>query len=129
MNSDERRAKMDALTEKVIGCAYRVSNTLGAGFLEKVYENSLAHELAKAGVCARQQHAMAVRYDNVVVGEYAADLLVEDVLLVELKAAKAMDDVHLAQCLNYLKATGLTLCLLINFGRPKVEVKRVVLNH
>ncbi len=128
MNADERRQRLNALAEKVIGCAFKVANTLGAGFLEKVYENALAHELRKAGLRADQQRGMSVRYDGVVVGEYAADILVEDCLLVELKAAKALDDVHLAQCLNYLKATDLNLCLLINFGTPKIEVKRVVLD-
>lgn len=122
MDPDE----MEGLTEKVIGCAYPASNVLGAGFLEKVYENALVHELRKAGLRVSQQQAMQVRYDGVVVGEYAADVLVEGVLLIELKAVKALDEVHLAQCLNYLKATGLNVCLLLNFGKPKVEVKRVV---
>ena len=119
-------AEMDELSERIIGCAYAVSNGLGAGFLEKVYENALAHELRKAGLRAEQQRPLRVQYDGVVVGEYAADLLVEDCILVELKAVKAFDDIHLAQCLNYLKATGLSLCLLINFGKPKADVKRVV---
>ena len=117
---------MDKLSEKVIGCAYAVSNVLGAGFLEKVYENALAHELRKSGLRVEQQHSLRVQYDGVIVGEYAADLLVEDCLPVELKAVKDLDEVHLAQCLNYLKATGLSLCLLINFGKPKVDVRRVV---
>jgi len=117
---------VDELTEKVIGCAYQVSNALGCGFLEKVYENALAHELRKAALRVRQQHGIKVHYDGVVVGEYAADLLVAGALLLELKAVKALDNIHLAQCLNYLKATGLRLCLLINFGKPKVEIRRVV---
>ena len=126
MNADEKRKRMDQLTEQVIGCAYAVSNALGSGFLEKVYENALAHELRKANLDVLQQHPILVTYDDLVVGEYAADLLVEGALLIELKAAKALDDVHLAQCLNYLKATGLRLCLLINFGLPRVQIKRVV---
>ncbi len=126
MNADERRSRLDELSEKVVGWAFKVANTLGAGFLEKVYENALAHELGKAGVDAQQQHGIEVHYDGVVVGEYAADLLVEGSLLVELKAVKAFDDMHLAQCLNYLKAAGLTLCPLINFGAPRLEIKRVV---
>ncbi len=101
-------------------------NGLGAGFLEKVYENALAHELRKTGLRVEQQHGITVHYDGVVVGEYAADLLVEDAVLVELKAVKGLDAVHMAQCMNYLKATGHTLCLLINFGTSRVEVKRVV---
>lgn len=104
------------LTEMIIGCAFRVSNTLGAGFLEKVYENALAHELRKSGLDVRQQCSVNVMYDGVVVGEFVADLIVEDVLI-ELKAVRSLDDFHLAQCLNYRKATRLPLCLLLNFGQ------------
>jgi GxxExxY protein len=114
------------ITEKIIGCAYTVANTLGAGFLEKVYENALAHDLRKAGLAVTQQAGVDVNYDGVVVGEYVADLLVENEILVELKAVKALDNVHMAQCMNYLKATGLQVCLLINFGAPRIEVKRVL---
>ncbi len=114
------------ITQQIIGCAYKVSNSLGSGFLEKVYENALAHELHKAGLLVSQQHRLSVQYDGIVVGEYVADLLVENRILVELKAVKTLDDVHLAQCLNYLKATGLRVCLLLNFGQPRVQVKRVV---
>ena len=74
----------------------------------------------------RRTNSTAVHYDGAVVGEYAADLLVEGKVIVELKAVKTLDDVHLAQCMNYLKATGLSVCLLVNFGKPKLEVKRVV---
>ena len=119
-------ADMDKLSERIIGCAYAVSNGLGAGFLEKVYENALAHELRKSGLRVEQQHAVSVEYDGILVGEYAADLLVESCVLVELKAVKEFDDIHMAQCLNYLKATGLSLCLLINFGKPRANVKRIV---
>jgi GxxExxY protein len=105
-----------------------VSNTLGSGFLEKVYENALALELRKSGLQAQQQHAIKVRYDGVVVGEFAADLLIEEKIIIELKAAKALDEVHMAQCLNYLKATGLSVCLLVNFGKPKAEIRRIVRN-
>ncbi|MBN2577969.1 MAG: GxxExxY protein [Pirellulales bacterium] len=118
--------RLNQLSEKVIGCAFTVSNALGAGFLEKVYENALAHELRKTGLHVEQQRGITVHYDGVVVGEYAADMFVENCLLVELKAAKSLEDVHLAQCLNYLKATRLPLCLLINFGTPKIQIKRVI---
>ncbi len=127
MNADERRWELDRITQKVIGCAYTVGNTLGCGFLEKVYENALAHELRKAGMHVAQQHPIKVRYDGVIVGEFVADLLVEQCVLVELKAVRAFDETHVAQCHNYLRATGLTVCLLINFGNPKVQVKRIVL--
>ncbi len=116
--------KKGDLTEKVIGHAYQVSNTLGTGFLEKVYENALAHELQKNGLKVKQQHPITINYDKKIVGEYVADMLIEDVLLVELKAVETLDKVHFAQCLNYVKATGHETCLLINFGRPKVQIKR-----
>jgi GxxExxY protein len=119
-------ARLNEITEKIIGCAYQVGNTLGCGFLEKVYENALAHELKKAGLGTEQQKANQVMYDGVVVGDYFADLLVEKSVIVEVKAVKAFDEIHMAQCLNYLKATSMKIGLLINFGNPRVEVKRVV---
>jgi GxxExxY protein len=118
-----------ALTQLIIGRALAVSNTLGAGFLEKNYENALAHELRKASLEVSQQQNIIVYYDNIIIGTYAADLLVENAILIELKAVRALDPAHKAQCLNYLKATGLSLCLLINFGSPRLEIKRVVNNH
>ncbi|HEY1685539.1 MAG TPA: GxxExxY protein [Tepidisphaeraceae bacterium] len=116
MDTDKDR-RFDALTEKIIGCAYKVHNGLGCGFLEKVYENALAHDLRKAGLNVRQQIAVNVIYDGIVVGDYLADLIVEGVVVIELKAIKGLDDIHSAQCINYLAATGLPICLLINFGR------------
>ena len=113
------------ITERIIGCAFRVMNTLGAGFLEKVYENALAQELREAGLQFCQQQAVTVRYHNVIVGEYMTDLVVEKTVVVELKAVKALDRVHTAQCINYLKATGLPVCLLINFGKPRLEIQRL----
>ena len=112
----------------MIGAALTVSNTLGVGFLEKVYENALAHELRKAGLAVEQQKVIQVEYDGVIVGDYVADILVEGDLLVELKAVKALDEIHMAQCMNYLKATGRRLCMLLNFGNPKLQIKRVVRN-
>jgi GxxExxY protein len=127
MNTDKHGWETNKITEMVIGAAYQVGNTLGSGFLEKVYENALAIEIHKSGLLAVQQHAISVKYENAVVGEFVADLLVQDEILVELKAVKALDEIHLAQCLNYLKATGRRVCLLINFGNPKIEIKRVML--
>ena len=127
MNTDKHRWETNQITEVVIGAAYQVANTLGSGFLEKVYENALAMEIRKSGLPAVQQHPIQVKYEGVVVGEFIADLLVRDEILVELKAVKALDEIHLAQCLNYLKATGLHVCLLVNFGNPKIEIKRMVL--
>ena len=126
MNADEHRLKLDQITEKIIGCAYTVANTLGCGFLEKVYENALAHEIRKAGFEVKQQYGIKVLYDNIIVGEYVSDLLVSDCVMVELKAVTQLDNIHTAQSLNYLKATGLHVCLLINFGKPKIDVKRLV---
>jgi GxxExxY protein len=124
MNADGRG--LDDTTEAVIGCAFRVSNVLGCGFLEKVYENALAMEIRKAGLEVVQQAGMEVTYNGSVVGEYRADLLVGGNVVVELKAAKALNAVDLAQCLNYLKASKLRVCLLLNFGRPKLEIRRIV---
>jgi GxxExxY protein len=126
MDADERRSRLDQITEKIIGCVHQVSNILGTGFLEKVYENALAVELAHAGLPVAQQRRIEVRYREVLVGDFVADILVEECVIVEIKAVKALDDVHTAQCLNYLKATGLQVCLLVNFGAPKATVKRVV---
>ena len=126
MDADKRRLELDRITENIIGCAYTVGNELGSGFLEKVYENALAHELKKTGLAVEQQYGVQVTYDGVLVGEFSGDLLVENSVLVELKTAKALDEVHAAQCLNYLKATGLRVCLLINFGSPRVQIKRIV---
>ena len=120
--------RLDALSKQIIGCALAVRRMLGTGSLEKVYENALVHELRRAGLTVAQQHRIVVRYDNVVVGDYTVDLLVENIVLVELKVARAIDDIHRAQCLNYLKATSLRLCLLLNFGRLRLEIKRMVRN-
>lgn len=126
MNADKRRLELDGSSRRVIGCTYDVADGLGAGFLEKVYENALAHEIRKMRLQVRQQHCVQVKYDGVIVGDFAADLLVQDCVLVELKACKAFDDIHAAQCMNYLRATGLSVCLLINSGSPKVQIKRIV---
>jgi GxxExxY protein len=100
MHTDEDGVSRN--TERVIGGAFQVLNTLGVGFLERVYENALVHELRKRGLDVVQQHGVNVIYDGVVVGAYNVDLLVEGSLIVELKAVKALDDVHAAQCLNYI---------------------------
>ena len=113
------------LTEKIIGAFYKVYNTLGYGFSEKVYENALLHELRKSGLKVQAQKSIEVWYDGILVGDFIADLLVEDTILVELKACRTLSDAHTAQALNYLAATGLRICLLLNFGSPKVEVRRL----
>jgi len=117
---------VDHITERIIGCAFEVGKVMGCGFLEKVYENALFHELTRNGLRVQQQYPLQVWYDDVVVGEYVADLLVEEKVLVELKAVQELGKVHMAQCLNYLHATRLKICLLLNFGTARVQVKRIV---
>ena len=102
---------------------------LGAGFLEKVYERALVRELALRGVNARAQVSFPVCYKERYVGEYVADLVVEEKVIVELKCVDRLANEHLAQCINYLKASGLPVALLINFQRPKVEWKRILLDQ
>src|SRR4051812_10308806 len=101
MDADERRSLINSKTERILGAAFLVSNVLGSGFLEKVYENALAYELAKQGFRVQQQWMIDVHYENVVVGQYVADMMIDEEVLVEIKAVKGLDDIHLAQCLNY----------------------------
>ena len=116
---------INTVTEKIIGCAYRVSNSLGIGFVEKVYENALAHDIQVSGFKVAQQAPIKVQYDGIIVGDFYADLLVEEKVLVELKAVSMLMNEHVAQSLNYLRASGLEICLLINFGTTKVQIKRL----
>jgi GxxExxY protein len=116
------------LTEKIIQAFFTVYNTLGYGFSEKVYENSLALELVKLGLQVEPQKKIAVYYDSQVVGEYFADIVVNGVVIVELKATRQLLDEHEAQLLNYLKATVIEVGLLLNFG-PKAEFKRKVYDN
>jgi GxxExxY protein len=111
------------VSEQVIKSFFHVYNTLGYGFLEKVYENSLRIALRKAGLAVAQQLPIAVQFEGEVVGEYFADLVVGGVILVELKAAHAIAAEHEAQLINYLKATGFQIGLILNFG-PKAEFRR-----
>ena len=129
MNTDERRSEknLDFLTEKVLGAVFEVSNALGAGFLEKVYQRALLRELSLRNLRAMAEVSFDVSYKGQSVGRYFADLLVEDVLVVELKCAERLAGEHTAQCLNYLRASDRRVCLLVNFQQPKVEWKRIVL--
>lgn len=124
----EEFLKHAALTERVIEAFYRVYNVLGYGFLEKVYENALQIELQKMGIQATAQSPVQVSYDDKVVGEYFADLMVEDCIIVEIKAAKSLAAEHEAQLLNYLKATDIEVGLLFNFG-PSPEIRRKVFDN
>jgi GxxExxY protein len=120
MDADQED-QMAALSGRVIGAFFQVSNTLGAGFLEKVYERALILELRRLGIRAVSQAPFRVRYLGQSVGLYHCDILVEDSILVELKCVERFSQEHLAQCLNYLRASGLSLCLPVNFQKPVVE--------
>jgi len=125
MDTDYRHSD---LTGAIIGAAYRVYNSLGAGFLEKVYENALALEVRRSGLEVGQQVAIPVRYEGELVGDYVADLVVGGKVIVEVKAVNGLDAFHEAQLINYLKATGIEVGLLLNFGR-EMEIKRRILDR
>ena len=123
MNADLQDYKHSELTEKIIEAFYKVYNTLGYGFLEKVYENALLLEFKYLNLQALSQTPINVLYNGVIIGEYFADILVEGKVILEIKAAKALSVEHEAQLLNYLKATNVEVGLLLNFG-PKPEIRR-----
>jgi GxxExxY protein len=123
------RTTLDELSELVIGAVFEVANSLGPGFLEKVYERALLQELNTLGMTTESQVPFSIMYKGSCVGEYLPDILVERSLLVELKCVDRFCDEHMAQCMNYLKASGITVCLLVNFQRARVEWKRVVLGY
>jgi GxxExxY protein len=121
----EANVEQEAATEKIIGCAYRVYNKMGFGFLESVYEKCLMIELKKAGLVAESQVPIQVTYEGEVVGEFVADVLVEGIIL-ELKSVKRIVRAHEIQLVNYLTATQKEIGLILNFAETKVEVKRKV---
>ncbi len=120
--------EINDITYKINGAIFEVNRILGPGFLEKVYENALAQELKSIGLKVETQSPIKVYYKKECVGEYFADLLVEDKVIVELKTVKKIEKIHEAQLLNYLKATGIQIGLLVNFREQKAEIKRFVLN-
>ena len=131
MNTDQQPPSRSILiegelTEKVLGAAFKVLNTLGPGFLEKVYENALSFQLQRIGLSVESQKVFHVEYEGAIVGEYQADLVVAGKVIVECKAISNMDSVHEAQLINYLKASGVHVGLLINFGRPTLQYRRLV---
>jgi GxxExxY protein len=128
-NNREGTQMRKRISERVIGCAYAVGNELGPGFLETVYENALCFELKRQGIEIERQVPLDVRYKGEMVGKYFADILVERRLLLELKSVSSLASEHKAQVINYLKATGLSVGLLINFGKPRTEIQRVVWKH
>ena len=117
--------ELDTLANLVIGCAITVAKNLRPGYLERVYENALFHELSKNGFQVEKQVYMDVFYDGVMVGQFVADMVVNGSLLLELKAVSEINNVHIAQALNYLTTTDNRLCLILNFGSPKLGIKRV----
>lgn len=117
--------EINELSEKIIGCSYEVYNTLGYGFLEKVYENSLVVELKKRNLDVKQQEKLTIYYKDNIVGDYYADLIVENAIIIELKSTKEISNAHKMQLLNYLKATHIKLGLLINFSPTTVEIRRI----
>ena len=128
MNTDCKDIKYNELTDKIIKIFYRVYNKLGYGFLEKVYENAMMIEFKREGIPVVSQSAIKVFYEDEIIGEYFADLLVDDKVIVEIKASKNLVVENEAQLLNYLKATNIEVGLLLNFG-PKPEVKRKVFDN
>lgn len=114
------------LTERILAAGFKALNTLGAGFLGKVYENALIVKLRNCGLSVENQRVFATRYEGMVVGDYQADLVVSGKVIVECKAVTALDPVHGAHLMNYLKASGIRVGLLMNFGRPKLQYRRLV---
>lgn len=114
------------VSEAIIGCAFEVANILGRGFVENIYANALAKEIARHAFEVRREFPVQVHYKEELVGDFFCDLLIERKIIVEVKATSGLNNLHLAQCLNYLKATDFKLCLLINFGAASVQVKRIV---
>ena len=122
----EERARLNRVTYDILGAAFDVQHSLGSGFLEKVYENALSLELRSRDRLVDQQVGIDVRYRGEVVGTYYADLLVEDSVIVELKSSAGLDHSHYLQCVHYLAATDHRVCLLLNFGRSRLEYRRIV---
>jgi len=120
------RMQFEELTEKIIGCAYQVYSRMGFGFLESVYEKCLLMELNKVGLHAQAQQPITVHYKEAAVGEFVADILVQETIVVELKSVRRLALAHEVQLVNYLVATGKPIGLLLNFGEQKVQVRRKV---
>lgn len=117
------------ITDKIIKCALKVSEVLGAGFVDKVYERALLYELEKNRFQTEVQYPMNVYYEGIIVGDFVADLIVQNCILVEIEAVPTLTDNHKQKCLNYLKASELELCLLINFGSYELQVETIMLNY
>jgi len=121
--------KYEDITKAIIGCAFEVSNELGVGFIESVYEKAMVIAMEQKGLSSQTQHPIKVMFRQKCVGDFYADILVEGVVIIELKAVKAIAPEHQAQLINYLNATGIEVGLLINFGSPKLEYRRFTRSH
>ena len=126
MDTNENEILYKDLSYKIVGLAMRVHSKLGNGFLEKVYENALMVLFRREGIEAKQQAPITVYFEEEVVGNYYADILVENRVILEIKSVEKIIDAHIAQTLNYLKATSLRLAIILNFSREKLEYKRIV---
>ncbi|MGH7800174.1 MAG: GxxExxY protein [Thermodesulfobacteriota bacterium] len=126
MSTNEKEILYKELSYKIIGLAMEVHSKLGYGFLEKVYENAMMLLFRREGIQAKQQAPIKVCFEGEIVGDYFADILVEDKIILELKVLEKITDVHIAQALNYLKATGLELAIILNFRKRKLEYERLV---
>ena len=126
MNDNENIIYKD-LSYKIVELALEVHNELGCGFLEKVYENALMLLLEREKIPAKQQQSADVYFQEKVVGQYFADIMVDNKIILEMKAVDVIANIHVAQTLNYLRATGMKLGLILNFGKPRFEYKRLVL--
>ncbi len=126
MNTDEQKILYEDLSYRIIGLAMEVHSKLGYGFLEKVYENALMLLLRRKAIEAKQQTPIKVYFEGEIVGEYFADILVEDKIILELKVLNEITDVHIAQALNYLKGTGLRLAIILNFKKTRLEYERLI---
>ncbi len=117
----------EKLSEQILGCCISVHRELGPGFLEKIYEEALCLDLSKQGLSCERQKQITVSYLGTLIGEHRLDLVIDQRVVLELKACKAIEDIHLATARSYLKATKLPLCLIVNFSKPIIEIRRVVL--
>jgi GxxExxY protein len=124
METKDINLKYDDITKVIIGCAFEVINEIGTGFLESVYEKSMIIALREKGLNAQAQQSLKVLFRKIIVGEFVADIIVENKVIIELKAIKALLSEHKAQVINYLNATGIEVGLLINFGNPTLEFRR-----
>jgi len=116
----------EELTEKIIAAAINVHQSLGPGFIESIYENALIHELRKRGLQVKQQYEVSIKYDGVEVGKHRLDLFIQEIIVVELKSIKNIEDIHFAIVKSYLKAVGQEHGLILNFAKPTLEIKRVI---